>query len=100
MVPISMTAVFTTECYPGFVADSYDEVLERQIAYFRGDMVLRDRAAIWRDATPEECLAAVAESCAEVEALFAMMEPDVRERAMQPEPISDGILSILEAMQR
>lgn len=75
-------------------------MLERQRAYFASDDLLRERAALWRDATPEQCLAATIESCKEVEWMFAMMEPEVRERAIQPEPISTEILAILEAMQR
>jgi hypothetical protein len=81
------------------VAVDWDEVLKRQIEYFSSDDLLRDRAAPWRDASPEECLAATIESCKEAEAMFAMMEPEVRERALQPEPIPDDILAVLEAMQ-
>jgi hypothetical protein len=96
-----MTPVFTTECYPGSVAaDDYNEVLRRQVEYFSSDQHLRDRAEPWRGLSPEECLVATEESCKEVEVLFAMMEPEVRERAMRPEPIPPEILAILEAMQR
>lgn len=75
-------------------------VLERQREYFASDQCLLDRAALWRDATPEECLIATKECCEEVEWMFEVMEPDVRERALQPEPIPDEVLRILEAMQR
>jgi hypothetical protein len=75
-------------------------MLERQIAYFSSDELLLERAAPWRDASPEECLLATKESCEEVEWCFERMEPEVRERARQPEPIPDEILRILEAMQQ
>lgn len=75
-------------------------MLHRQIAQFSSDELLKERAAAWRDASPEECLTATAESCSEVEWMFSVMEPEVRERAMEPEPVSDRILAILEAMQK
>lgn len=75
-------------------------MLERQVAYFSSDELLLERAALWRDATPEECLIATRESCEEVEWMFGLMEPEVRERALQPEPVPDEIIAILEAMQR
>jgi hypothetical protein len=76
------------------------EMLERQRAYFASDDCVRERAELWRDATPEQCWAATLESCREVEWLFALMDPDTRSRAEQPEPIPDTVISILEAMQR
>ena len=104
-VPMSMTPWFTVRCYPALVAgDEYTPemlaMLERQRAYFASDQLVRDRVEPWRGATPEECLEATIESCKEVELLFAMMEPQVRERAMQPEPLSPQVVAILEAMQR
>jgi hypothetical protein len=39
--------------------------LEARRAYFASDERIRDRAALWVDATPTECLAAVYESCEE-----------------------------------
>jgi hypothetical protein len=76
------------------------EQLKRQIEYFSSDQLLIERAAPFRDLTPEECWAETIASCKEVDWLFSLMEPDVRERAMQPEPIPDHVLRTLEAMQR
>ena len=75
-------------------------MLDRQREYFASDQLLIERAEPWRDATPEDCLVATMESCREVEWMFAMMEPDVRERAMQPDPIPERVLAILQAMQK
>lgn len=36
----------------------------RQAEYFASDQLLKDRASIWRDVPPEECLAATMEECA------------------------------------
>lgn len=82
------------------MADDPDDVLRRQVEYFSSDEVLRDRAVLYRNASPEECLVATAECCAMAEAMFAMMEPDVRERARVPQPVPEHILAILQAMQR
>jgi hypothetical protein len=82
------------------VAEDWNAMLERQVAYFSSDQLLIDRAEPWRGVSPEECLVATMESCREVERMFEMMEPDVRERAMQPEPIPDHVLATLQAMQR
>jgi hypothetical protein len=82
------------------VAENPDTVLQRQIEYFSSDDLLRERARLHRDASPEECLVATAECCELAEAMFAMMEPDVRERARTPEPVPDRILAVLRAMQQ
>jgi hypothetical protein len=91
-------------CYPRFVPGEYTpdtcEILERQRAYFASDDCLRERADLWRDATPEECWAATLESCREVEWLFALVDTDTRSRAEQPEPIPAAVIAILEALQR
>jgi hypothetical protein len=50
-----MTPWFTSGCYPADVAVDWDEVLKRQIEYFSSDELLRDRAAVYRELTPEEC---------------------------------------------
>jgi hypothetical protein len=83
------------DCTPEMLA-----MLDRQREYFASDQLLIDRAKPWRDATPEECLVATMESCREVDWMFSMMEPEVRERALRPEPIPEGVLAILEAMQK
>jgi hypothetical protein len=82
------------------VSEDWNAMLERQVAYFSSDQLLIDRAEPWRGVSPEECLVATMESCREVECMFAMMAPEVRERAMQPEPIPEDILLILQAIRR
>ena len=75
-------------------------MLERQRAYFASLEHLRERAAPWRDATPEQCLAATIEQCREAEDLMSLMTPATRERALQPTPIPADTQTILEALQR
>jgi hypothetical protein len=74
--------------------------IEAQRAYFASDELIKDRASLWRDATPEECLAAVIESCNEAERLLSMKTPEELERVLAPEPIPADTLAILERLQR
>jgi hypothetical protein len=55
-------------------------MLERQREHFSSDEMLEERAALWRDATPQECLAALAESCAEAAAFLSRYPPDLLEK--------------------
>jgi hypothetical protein len=71
-----------------------------QRAYFASDDHLRERAAAWRDATPEQCLAAVVEQCREAEYFLSQKTADELERALAPEPIPADTLAILERLQR
>ena len=61
--------------------------LEAQRAYFSSDERIRDRAALWIDATPQECLAAVHESCEEAAFFLSRLDPESLERALDPEPL-------------
>jgi hypothetical protein len=97
---MSMTPWFTSGCYPAGVAVDWDEVLKRQIEYFSSDELLRDRAAVYRDMTPEECWVETRELCGMLDWFLDRMDPEVRARAMEPEPLSDELIAILEAMQR
>lgn len=74
------------------------ELLEAQRAYMASDDVIRERAALWHDATPEECLRAVDESCAEAEFFLGRLEPDELERALSPEPVPAATRTLLEAL--
>lgn len=74
--------------------------IEAQRAYFASDDHLRERAAVWRDATPEQCLVAVIEQCREAEYFLSLKSPDERDRVLAPEPIPDDTLAILEDLQR
>jgi hypothetical protein len=73
-------------------------MLERQVAYFRDDERIRERAEPWRTATPEECLEATAAQCDEAVAFLAMLDDDGQERALKPEPLPADTLAILEAL--
>ena len=88
--------------YPRDVGSDADmlAVLERQRAYFASDEHLRERAEPWRDATPEQCLAATIDQCREAELLLSMKDPAERERALRPMPIPSDTQAILEALQR
>jgi len=75
-------------------------MLERQVAHFTSDTFVHDRAAEYRGATPAECWAATIELCAGLDWFLDRMDGPARARAMEPEPLSDEIVAILEALQR
>ena len=54
----------------GFTPEMLAQI-EAQRAYFASDEHIKERAAIWRGVSPEECLAAVIDSCREAETLLA-----------------------------
>jgi hypothetical protein len=74
--------------------------IDAQRAYFASDERIVERAAVWRDATPEECLAATAEECAAAEQMLAIKSPEELGRALAPAPIPEDTIAILEALQR
>lgn len=74
--------------------------LEAQRAYFASDDHIRARAALWRDATPEQCLAAVAEQCREAEYFLSLKSEDELERLLATPTIPAETLALLEALQR
>ena len=85
-------------CYAGAVDEFTPEMLamlERQRAYFSSDELIKERAAVWRGATPQECLAALAESCAEAAYFLSQYSPDVLEKALEPDPLPDDTVEIL-----
>jgi len=61
-------------------------VLEAQRAWFASDDHIKERAAIGRDATPEECLEAVAELCTEAALFLSRLSEAELDRALIPEP--------------
>ncbi len=75
-------------------------MLEAQHAYFRSDEHLKQRAAIWADATPEECLVAAIEQCEEAETFLAMKSPEELERILAQQPLPADTIAILQALQR
>jgi len=70
-------------------------MLERQRAYFSSDQLIKERAAVWMDATPEECLAAVAEACAEAAFFLSQYDEETLERALQSDPLPDDTVELL-----
>lgn len=66
---------------------SPDEVLEAQRAYFASDERIRDRAALWLDATSAECLAATYEACEEAAFFLARLDPERQAQALAAEPL-------------
>lgn len=84
----------------GKITPEMNAMLERQRDYFASDERIKERAALWRDATPEECLAATIESCAEAAYYLGLQTPEELERALAPEPIPADTLAILEALQK
>jgi len=81
-------------------SDDMNATLERQRAHFASDELLLERAEEFRGASPTECWAATRELCASLAWFVDRMEPDVRARALAPEPLSDEIVQILEALQK
>ncbi len=84
----------------GKITPEMNATLERQRAYFASDDHIRDRAAVWRDASPEECLEATREECESVLQLLAMKSPAEQQLALASEPIPADTLAILEQLQR
>jgi hypothetical protein len=73
-------------------------MLERQREHFSSDELIKERAAVWRDATPQECLAAVAESCAEAAFFLSQYSPDLLEKVLEPEPLPPDTIELLERL--
>jgi hypothetical protein len=74
--------------------------IEAQRAYFASDEHIKERAAMWRDATPEECLQAVIDCCREADWFLSLKTPEELQRVLEPEPIPPDTLAILENLQR
>jgi hypothetical protein len=89
-------------CYPDGMADEYtpEQIaqLEAQVAYFRSDDRIRERAALWRDASPAECWATVRELCEDT-AFWIDRYPDrVRELALAQMELPADTIALLESM--
>ncbi|HUQ03503.1 MAG TPA: hypothetical protein VM261_13470 [Kofleriaceae bacterium] len=61
-------------------------ILEAQRAFFREDAELEREAAIWRDASAEECFAAVIALCEEADFFLSRLGPGELERTLRPVP--------------
>ena len=75
-------------------------LLEAQRAYFASDDHIRREAEAWRDASPEERLAAVAEMCAAGDYFLSQLDPDTLERVLRPVPLPDDTIEILMALRQ
>lgn len=73
-------------------------MLERQREHFASDARIKERAAVWRTATPQECLAALSESCAEAEHFLALYSAETLEKALEPEPLPRDTVYLLERL--
>jgi hypothetical protein len=54
-------------------------------------------AALWRDASPDECLAEVFALCREADHYLAQLEPAQLERALEPAPLPADTQALLVA---
>jgi hypothetical protein len=74
--------------------------IEAQRALFASDDHIRERASVWRDASPEECFAAVIDQCREAEYFLSLKSPGELERVLAPIELPEDTLAILAALQR
>jgi len=83
------------------VADAGEHLaqLEAQRAYFASDAYLEQRASLWREATPEMCLAAAGEQCEEAAYFLSLKSPEELERLLAPAPLPADTIAILESLQ-
>jgi len=75
-------------------------MLEAQRQYFASDDHIRREVDAWRDATPEERLAAVAEMCAAGDHFLSQLDPDTLERVLRPVPLPDDTVQILMTLRQ
>jgi hypothetical protein len=74
--------------------------LEAQRAHFSSDAHITDRASVWRNATPEECLAAVSDQCREADYFLSLKSPEELERLLAARSLPEHTIAILEQLQR
>ncbi len=75
-------------------------MLERQREHFSSDDHIRREVEVWRDCTPEERLAALAEMCEAGYFFLSQLEPGTRERLLEREPLPSDTIMLLEALRR
>jgi hypothetical protein len=85
----------STEYTPEMLA-----LLEAQRAYFASDEHIRRELEPWRDASPEERLAAVSEMCAAADYFLSQLDSLTLERVLRPAPLPDDTIEILMALRR
>lgn len=54
-----------------------------------------EEARLWRDASPEECFAAVIELCRDTDHYLGRLSPGELERALTPDPLPGDASAIL-----
>ncbi|HEY5951972.1 MAG TPA: hypothetical protein VIV40_41030 [Kofleriaceae bacterium] len=90
-------------CYALVMAGTYTAqqlaMLEAQVAHFASDDHIRAEVAVWRDASPTERLAELAEMCAAADELLAQLSPDELNRVLTREPLPDDSLATLAALR-
>ena len=74
--------------------------LAAQIDALSGDDHIRREAAPWRDATPEQRVAATWHLCALVPWFRSFWPEDVRQRADQPDPLPADTVALLESLKQ
>jgi hypothetical protein len=74
-----------------------NRLLESQRALLRRKDEREREAALWRDATPEECLAAMFDLCREADHYLARLTPAELERALVPDSLPADTLALLSA---
>jgi hypothetical protein len=74
-------------------------MLERQREHFSSDDHIRREVEVWRDATPEERLAEVAEMCAAGDFFLSQLDPPALDRVLRPEPLPADTVAILMALR-
>jgi hypothetical protein len=74
-------------------------MLERQRAYFASDDLIRERAAPWIGASPEERWIEVKGMCEWAETCLENLPADAGERARNREPLPASTIALLESLQ-
>ena len=80
--------------------DEANAILEAQRAELSSDRELLREAAMWRDASPEECFATVIELCREADHYLSLLSPEELERALEPDPLPPSTLALLALRNR
>ena len=75
-------------------------LLEAQREYFASDDHIRREVEPWRDASPEERLAAVAEMCAAGDYFLSQLDPAALERILRPVPLPEDTIALLVALRQ
>jgi len=80
--------------------DPATQLLEAQRALLDERAEREREAALWRDASPAECLAAMFALCREADHYLAQLTPAQLERALAPDPLPPDTLALFAALPR